>query len=163
VREYRRELFETPNITVIGWVDVCSQRFVELMNRSVALVYPSCSEGQCGSVVNCLHGGLIPIISDASGIDAGDYGRLLYTCSIDEIKEEVEFVAGLPTAELERRARAAWEYARSNHTREKFAEAYRRAVQEILSTPRLESHPGKLRRLNHIPNPLGSSSGTGRD
>jgi glycosyltransferase involved in cell wall biosynthesis len=133
VREYRRELYETRNITVVGWVDVSSEAFLEILRKSIAQVYASCSEGMCGSVVNCLHGGLIPIISYESGVDVGDFGEILRTCSVEEIKAAVQTVAQLPGSELERRSRAAWEYARSNHTREKFAAGYRQAVEQILA------------------------------
>ena len=43
-------------------------------------------------------------------------------------------VASLPAQKLEERARKAWEFARANHTREKFADEYSKVVATILST-----------------------------
>ncbi len=50
MQAFHRELYETPNIEAIGWVDVGSERFREIANGCAALIYPSCSEGQAGSV-----------------------------------------------------------------------------------------------------------------
>ena len=60
---YRRELYETPNIRTVGWVNVAGREFGEIVRTSAALVYPSCSEGCAGCVVTSLHAGLIPLIS----------------------------------------------------------------------------------------------------
>ncbi|TVL99238.1 MAG: glycosyl transferase family 1 [Candidatus Brocadia sp. WS118] len=130
---YYRELYQTKNIHTVGWIDVNSHKFVEIMNNSVGLIYPSCSEGQSGSVVNCLHGGLIPIISYQSGIDVNDFGVILNTCSSEEIKSALQKVSNLSSEMLRQMARKSWEYARANHTRERFAEEYSKAILEIIA------------------------------
>jgi len=53
-RAHYQELYHTPNIHTIGWVDVSSPNFMKIMHNCIGLVYPSCSEGQCGSVVTCM-------------------------------------------------------------------------------------------------------------
>ena len=60
---YHRELYKTPNINNAGWVDITSNKFLEIIRKNVGFIYPSCSEGQAGSVITCLHAGLIPVIS----------------------------------------------------------------------------------------------------
>ncbi len=135
-RLYHKELFETANIRTIGWIDVTSPRFVEIANDSLGVVYPSCSEGTAGSVVTCMHAGLIPIISYESGVDVDGFGVLLRTSSIGEIKNTVRRISSLPREELERRARAAWEHARANHTRERFAEEYQKIIKSIVTDRR---------------------------
>jgi DNA-directed RNA polymerase subunit F len=45
-------------------------------------------------------------------------------------------VASLSTQDLKERARKAWEYARANHSRERFATSYRKVIEEILSIHR---------------------------
>lgn len=135
---YRRELFETPNIHAVGWVDADSRTFRDLVKQCVALVYPSCAEGQSGAVVTCLRAGLIPIISRQSGVDVGSFGVSLSDCSVHAIQETVSAVAAQPADMLGRRAREAWEYARMNHSRERFAEEYRRTIDTILTRRRSE-------------------------
>lgn len=133
---YYRELYQTPNIHTVGWVDLDSPEFVRITNSCVGLIYPSCSEGQAGSVVTCLHAALIPIISYESGVDVHDFGFLLKTCSISEIKDSIRMVTDLPLQELKVRARKAWEFARENHTRERYAQEYRKVVSEIIAAYR---------------------------
>lgn len=130
---FYKELHQTPNIHTIGWVDVTSSEFIEITNKCIGLIYPSCSEGQSGAVVTCLQAGLIPIISYESGVDVHDFGIILKDCSIEEIKRSVQMVSSLSAEELKRMARKAWEYARANHTREKYAEEYQKTVEKIIN------------------------------
>jgi glycosyltransferase involved in cell wall biosynthesis len=134
-RAYRRELYETPNIETIGWLDIDGPKFREIYSSSVGLIYPSCAEGQCGGVVICMHAGLIPVISYESGVDVHDFGMILPDCSITEIQKAVQHISNLPAKQLEQRARGAWEYAQANHTREKFAQEYRKVIEHILRLP----------------------------
>jgi hypothetical protein len=130
---YEKELYRTPNIHTVGWIDLDSPEFLEIRGRCIALIYPSCSEGQCGGVVTCLHAGLIPIISYESGIDVDEgRGLILRGCRIDDIKAAVRRISGLPAQQLELMARRNVEFAVTNHTRETFAVGYSRAVSEIV-------------------------------
>jgi len=133
-RAYHQELYHTPNIQTIGWIDIGSPDFINLATQCVALVYPSCSEGSAGAVITCLHAGLIPIISYESGVDVGnDIGVILNNCAIQEIKEAVCRIANFSNQELKQRSRKAWEYARANHTMENFEKQYRKMVEKIIA------------------------------
>lgn len=131
---YSVELYQTPNIHTNGWVDVCSSQFTEITDNCIGLIYPSSSEGQSGAVVTCLQAALIPIISYESGVDVHDFGFILEKCTIDEIRNTIETVSSLSARELKVMARKAWEFARANHTREKFAEQYREIIKDITSS-----------------------------
>ena len=131
-KAYFKELYQTPNIHTMGWVDVSSNDFVEIARNCLALIYPSCSEGQSGAVVTCLQIGLIPLLSYESGVDVEDFGILLKTCSIDEIKLAVQQISGLPAKELKTMSRKAWEFARANYTREKYSKNYRVVIERIM-------------------------------
>jgi glycosyltransferase involved in cell wall biosynthesis len=138
---FYRELYQTPNTHTIGWVDISAPEFLEITNSCVGLIYPSCSEGQSGGVVTSLHAGLIPIVSYESGVDVDDFGFLLKDCSIENIKEAIRMVSSVSAQELQERARWAWEFARANHTREKFAEVYRQVVTKIITSRCSRSTP----------------------
>jgi glycosyltransferase involved in cell wall biosynthesis len=122
----------TPNIRTMGWMDIASPQFADLVQNAVGLIYPSCSEGQAGSVITSLHAGLIPIISRQAGVSVDGFGVALETCEIPEIRRWLLHIRDLPAEELAARALRAWQYARANHTREAFANRYREAVLEIL-------------------------------
>lgn len=138
-RAFRRELYETPNIRTHGWVDVAGPDFLALARRNLALVYPSCSEGQNGGAVTCMHAGLIPVLSRESGVDlAPEYGIELVTSSVDEIRACVLGLSARSAADLAAMSRNAWNWVRAHHTRERFSHGYRQAVVEILERFRPE-------------------------
>jgi glycosyltransferase involved in cell wall biosynthesis len=133
VEAYSQELFHKPNIHTLGWADVESEAFKNILDQCVGMIYPSCSEGQAGSVVTCMQAGLIPIISRESGVSVEPFGEILGDCSVSTIRETVRMVSELPEAELRKRTRQTWEYARAHHTREAYAEAYRSTMLQILT------------------------------
>ncbi|BAZ03705.1 glycosyltransferase [Calothrix sp. NIES-3974] len=131
VKAYYRELYETENIHTVGWVDVSSDKFQEIADNCIGLVYPSCSEGQSGAVISCLHQGLIPILSYKSGVTVDNFGLILPNCSIPAIKQAVNRISQVSTADLKWMSRQAWEYARANHTQERFAQVYKETIEKI--------------------------------
>lgn len=132
VKAYSKELYQTPNIHACGWIDVESQEFRVIANKCLGLVYPSCSEAGGGNVVVCMHAGLIPLVSYESSVDVEDFGVLFKDNSIHTIQNAVRTVSDLPSDQLRQMARKAWEFARANHTKEKFAEEYKRVVLDIV-------------------------------
>jgi glycosyltransferase involved in cell wall biosynthesis len=132
VKVFHKELNQTPNIHAIGWVDVTGAEFMAIANKCIGLVYPSCSEGGGGSVITCMHAGLIPIVSYESSVDVDDCGVVLKDNSINTIKNSVHMVANLPSDQLRQMATRSREFAMANHTREKFAEEYKKIILEIM-------------------------------
>lgn len=132
-REYYRELYQTPNIHTVGWMDTASAKFAAIAEKCVGMAYASSCEGQCGGVITCMHWGLIPVISYESGVDVDDHGFLFDSCSVEDIKKKLQEVAALSTDELRDRAHKTWTYARTHHTRDNFGKVYRETVDRILA------------------------------
>jgi glycosyltransferase involved in cell wall biosynthesis len=132
---YRTELYETPNIRAIGWVDLAGPAFPNLARTAAGLVFPSCAEGGSGSVIVAMHAGLIPIVSRESAVDVDpSCGTQLPCCSVEAIQEAVRGVAERPASDLEAMARASWTAARARHTRERFVEEYERVSRQLADT-----------------------------
>ena len=130
---YRRELYETSNIRTLGWIDIASPEFTALARRTLALVYPSCSEGQNGGTVTCLHAGIVPVVTPETGVDVtAEFGVVLQEATVEAVREAVIALSRRPAADLAAMARRGWEWARVHHTRERFSAAYRSAVVEIV-------------------------------
>jgi glycosyltransferase involved in cell wall biosynthesis len=129
---FHKELYQTSNIQTLGWIDIKSEQFVRLARVHTGIIYPSCSEGGGGSVIACLHAGLIPILTYESSIDVMDFGLILPDASIDSIKNSIASIAALPHTELKHKSKEAWKFARSNHTRDRFSEAYQDFVANVL-------------------------------
>ena len=128
-RAFHRELYETPNIRTAGFVPMGGAEYRRIVADCAAVVYPSCSEGLSTSTIECMHAGLIPIVSPQTGIPVDDFGFFIDPCSVERICELVREVAALPADDLKAMAIRAWTFARSNHTRERFAEVYRRVIE----------------------------------
>ncbi|MGE0646111.1 MAG: hypothetical protein AB7P24_20855 [Nitrospira sp.] len=139
IEAYSQELYQTPNIHTVGWVDVESQEFTAIADKCLGIVYPSCCEAGGANVIVCMHAGLIPLVSYESSVDVEDFGVMFKENSVDTIKHDVQMLSKLPPDQLRTMARKAWEYARANHTREKFTEEYKRVVMKVLGSRSQES------------------------
>jgi len=129
---YENELYNTPNIETKGWIDLSEKSFTEITDRCIGLIYPSFSEGSAGSVIQCLHFGLVPIISNQSGVNTADFGIKLKENTVEEIKKAVHLIATTPAIELKDKANKAWTYAREYHTRDNFEKEYRYFLENIV-------------------------------
>lgn len=132
VRAFEERMYQTANIETIGWIDVTSRAFDDLRRRVVATIYPSCSEGGGGSVITCMHAGLIPIVTPEASVDVGATGIVLEQASVEAIRDAALSISGEPEQDLENRARQAWQRARDNHTREIFAQRYDEFVATVV-------------------------------
>jgi hypothetical protein len=140
-RAYHQELYELPHIHTLGWMNTGGAAFRELASKCVGMAYASSCEGQAGSVITCMHAGLIPAISYESGVDVDDFGFQFENCSVNEIRRTVALIGGLPASELQARARRTWAHARTKHTRTNFSERLSETIGLIFSLYR----EGRLR------------------
>jgi glycosyltransferase involved in cell wall biosynthesis len=141
---YYRELYETPNIHTANWVEDASKEFLEIARECVAVISASCSEGGGGSIISCMQAGLIPVVNYETSVDVHSFGVLLRDSSIECITDAVKKLAGVAPQQLQDNARQSWEFARANHTRERFAEEYRKfaSVLTAESTDTVVHHGG---------------------
>lgn len=132
VKAFHRDLYETPNIRTHGWIDVESEEFRAIAAESLGVVYPSCAEGGGGSVITCMHAGLIPVVTYETSVDVNDAGIILPDGSIEQIEASVRSLSERDPNELRQMARAAWELAREQHTRDRFALEFAGFAREVL-------------------------------
>ncbi len=121
IATYEKELYHTPNIDTIGWVDVAGDQFKDILTNTVSILFPSCSEGGAGSVISCMHGGLIPVVTYEASINIENFGVLIKNGSVSDVENAIREILALPNQQLEDRCRKAWQYARENHTQEIFS------------------------------------------
>lgn len=129
---YKRELYQTPNIKTLGFIDPGSSQFKEVYSNSLGVISASCSEGGGGSVILAMHAGLIPIVNYETSVDVEDFGVLISNSTIEEIKKAVLSLASAPTKELQWRTMSAWKYAREHHTRDLFEKQYGTFIDSII-------------------------------
>ncbi len=129
---YHHELYESKNIHTLGHVDPGGPIFEKIRSDCLALVYPTATEGQAGSVIVSLHAGMIPIISEYAGVNIDGFGIMLKKNTVEEICLAVKNIASRPIDQLREYAINAWKYAQQNHSREKFASEYRKFVKDLI-------------------------------
>lgn len=129
---FHKELYETPNIHTEGWVDIEGDTFRKIADESIGIIFPSCSEGGGASVITCMQAGLLPIVSYEANVEVADFGLTLFDCSVEEIKKTIRKVRSLPVEELRSRVLKTWQFCQTHHTRDQFAENYRRVIEQIM-------------------------------
>jgi glycosyltransferase involved in cell wall biosynthesis len=146
VGAYYKELYETRNIKTVGWVDVDSSKFIDIIAACAVMLHLSCAEGGGAAVKMCMHAGLIPVVSYESGVDVHDFGFTLKDCSVANIINTIRHIMTLSQNELQNRSRKAWKFARRCHTRENFAREYRKVILEIIA----ERQTLNRKRIEHV-------------
>lgn len=126
---YRKAIDINDNIHYLGWVDVKSAEFLAVAKNCSALIYPSCAEGQAGSIATCMHAGLIPIISKYSGYDlSNDEGIILDSLTSKSIQNATSSFADTQNDKLRKMSKNIWLNALNNHS----TRVYKGHLQTIL-------------------------------
>lgn len=133
LKVYRKELFHTPNIHPVGFVDVYSDQFTQLINKCGSVILVSCSEGQAGGILNCLKSGLIPLLSQECNTDTDGFGFTLENNSIDEIIKAINKIKNMSTEKCFEMASKAIRVAESRYTMTQFSSNIETVLKKILS------------------------------
>ncbi|GAH28176.1 unnamed protein product [marine sediment metagenome] len=131
---YYKELYQTKNIHPIGWVQVNSKRYEELIKKCAYIIHPSCEEGQPGAVVQCMYSGLIPIVSKESGVDVDAFGITLENNSLAQIAETIVRVSQLPSSWHKEHSIKTREVAEKYYSEEAFEKRFREIMSNILKS-----------------------------
>lgn len=132
-KAFKREL-ALPNIHWIGEVNMRTKEFYDALDRCAFIIFPSCSEGQAGSVVEAMNQGLIPIVSKETSLDTEPYGLVLADNSIPTIQAAIKTMARKSPNELAQMAQKVRHVAQTEHSPERFRRDLHRAVKQILAS-----------------------------
>ena len=131
VRAYRRELSATPNIRAVGSVQVKSAGFRELQAGCGAMILPSCSEGQAGSVSTAFSYGIPCVVSAECGFDEPEL-LVLPDCRPATLRRVVRELAAQPPERLAERAAGSLALMRRDYRPAHYAAAVRAALARTL-------------------------------
>jgi glycosyltransferase involved in cell wall biosynthesis len=129
---YHQELYETPNIHPIGRVRVNGPEFYELVRQCACVVHPSCSEGQTGSVVQCMYSGLIPLVTRETGIDIEDFGVTFPNDSLAEIERVIIEISQRSESWHREHSIRTRRVSEEKYSEDAFAKRWRTILTEIL-------------------------------
>lgn len=129
---FHNELYNTPNIHAMGWVSIKGDTFREIVKKCAFVILPSCSEGQPGSVINCMATGLIPIVTPQCGIDVDDFGIIIEDIQIDAIEKLCRNLSAMPNSKLKLMSNDSQKAISTKYTIELLEKSIRHFLKEIL-------------------------------
>ena len=120
--EYKHELFETPNIFPIGFVDINGSEFRELTEKCAYALLPSCAEGISGSVATVMSAGVIPIVSKECGYEDDEVINLP-DCKIDTIEKYIRDYSAKPDEWIKQTSSHVVEIIKTRYSRQNFTDS----------------------------------------
>ena len=129
---YSEALQNRSNIHLIGWLQARSSQYYGVMNRCNWAILPSCSEGGAQSIIECMNQGLISMVSQACGLDIGDYGVMLNPCTVEDIAEIVQGLSQRSPEWCEERSRRTRKAAVTEFSETAFLQNMNDAIQAII-------------------------------
>jgi len=128
---YRKELFETENIHPMGYIYIMGDTFRELVLRCGYVILPSCTEGQPGGVVQCMHAGLVPVLTRDCGIDTLDFGILFDGDDLAATEKAIVGCAGRNQDEMNDMSANVLRAAQNEYSEEAFLARWRVILSEV--------------------------------
>lgn len=137
VHAYRRELFHTRNIHPVGMIGPDSSTMHILRDMCASNILTSCAEAMSGSVMTCMGHGLVPIVSQETGVDTENFGTTLAYCDVADIRLAALSFANFPPEVCRRMAQEAYHQTQTRYT----LNAFRENIEQLLRTV-IRSHKG---------------------
>lgn len=133
VKIYRKELIQTPNIRLEGYLSPASERFREIMSKSFCFVAPSCTEGTSTAVATMMQVGLYPLLSREAGVDLPERcGKYFKELSVEEVERLASEALALSDDTLQTQIKATQAYALKEFSRDAFAGRMRASLDRIM-------------------------------
>jgi hypothetical protein len=130
---YFKELYQTPNIVAHGFVDIFSEHFKEIMKESSFIVFPSCSEGGCPSVLVAVgNGALIPIVTKETTMSTG-FEIVIDDFTVDGVRRAVDKALMLDKKEILDLQRKNLEYVLKYNSQDNYYLELKNAICKLLS------------------------------
>lgn len=129
---YQKELFHTPNIMPIGFINIESELFRQISRKCAYVILPSCSEASAGSILTAMSAGMVPLVSRECGFNDDEVIHL-ENCSISCLDETIGEYAAKNISWVVRQSKQAVDTIRSKYTPFHFSETVRQALQSCLS------------------------------
>lgn len=127
---YRQELENLPNIHYLGYTKIDGDEFKEVATTCGYFLYPSTSDGSAGSVVNTSAVGLVPLVTEATGIDLGGHGSLIQETTVEGIRQLVKEMSAIEPDELKQQSLGVANFVRETYTKDRFIESFQQALKD---------------------------------
>lgn len=130
---FYHDILKLPNINYVGFTPMRSKKYYNILDKCSYLVFPSCSEGSPGSVVETMQRNILPIVSKESHIDVTNFGIKLENSTTSELQSAIDKVTKYSTKTFIKKANLAATTVKTRHSPENFEIELTKAVQKILT------------------------------
>ncbi len=127
--------YNRPRIQKDGSITSDGIDLIDIFNQCGAIIYVSASEGGGGATVHAMQAGLFPIVSPNTGINESVPSAVLKDPTVENIRQAVEDFSRLPAEKIKELSREVWEFARKNHTKKSFTDAWENFIDNIMKLP----------------------------
>jgi glycosyltransferase involved in cell wall biosynthesis len=93
-----------PNLHYMGFVQLNSDKFQKICKEAAWYISPSTTDGCQGTALDAMASGLIPILSDACGVDTCGEGLRMNPCTPDTLRIALEHAALMDVGELQQQS-----------------------------------------------------------
>jgi len=129
---YYHKILKLPNVHSYGFVPMRSKLYYSILDKCSYLVFPSCSEGSPGSVVESMQRNILPIVSKESHIDVNGFGVKLKKSTTIDLKSAISEVTNYSEETFIKKSKLAARMARTRHSPENFELQLANAIKKII-------------------------------
>lgn len=130
-KEYHKELFETPNIHPMGFVDISSDVFKEISYKCAYSILPSCAEACAGSVLTSMSAGLVSICSKECGFEEDEVINLP-NCKMDTIYDYIVEYSNKDLEWLKKKSQYSMDIVKERYSDSAFTKSVEEALDRVL-------------------------------
>lgn len=121
------------NIINLGFVDVQSLEFIEIMDKVAFVLLPSASEGMSTSVLTCMKHGLIPVVTANVGIDVDNIGIFLDDYKIEYVENKILELSNMDNSKIKELYNNLLLYVDDKFEVKYFKEDFNKIINSILT------------------------------
>ena len=124
-------LYQRPKLNSSNNLMVGDKLFIDIANKCSCIIYPSCSEGTSGAVIQAMHAGLIPVITPETGIKEEAPSIIISNPTTESIRSTIQSIMKKDSNELKLISTEVWKFARKFYTRQEFTRTYSEFLKSI--------------------------------
>lgn len=130
---FHEDLYNSTSINYHGYLSVDSPLLYEVALRSTFVIFPSCTEGSPGTVLNMMNIGLIPLVSRVSAVDEIHNLGFIIELDTKKIKNVIENCNSLSEEEINLLSNKNINYVKHNYNLQNFENDLSYALKQSLN------------------------------
>ena len=127
---YKKEL-GCSNIHQMGFVQLHSEKFKKICRKAAWYISPSATDGCQGTALDAMASGLIPVLSDACGVNTYGSGLEMRPCSPETMRGALDGTLLISAEELEQQSRRSWATVETHYRPRHFLEDWNHILEQV--------------------------------